>query len=274
MSKKPRGILIAGNWKMNCTQAETESFFSALHFQAPLLALAQGYFKSCTLRATLFPPMLSLSKASDLAAKTIFPLEIGAQNIHWDKRGAFTGEISGPMALEAGIKWALVGHSERRQYFNETDETSRKRTESLLDQGFHVILCVGETRAEREGGRTAEIVTRQLNAVLKEAGKAASTYLNGTLIIAYEPVWAIGTGLNATPDQAEEAHRLIRELLHDRFGSECATRTPIIYGGSVTTENMESLLACANVDGALIGGASLKPESYAQLLAAGARALN
>jgi triosephosphate isomerase len=217
--------------------------------------------------------MLSLGTALTASARAGFPIAIGAQNVHWEKKGAFTGEVSGPMVLELGLKWALVGHSERRQYFNETNETARKRTESLLEQGFHVVLCVGETRAEREAGKTSEVVSRQLNAVLVESAKGACAYLNGTLLIAYEPVWAIGTGLTATPEQAEEAHQMIRKLLWDRFGMECAGRTPILYGGSVTPENVDSLLACANIDGALVGGASVKPESFAALLAAGARAL-
>ncbi len=260
---KPRGVLIAGNWKMNHGLKATEEFFRAL--KKPSAARD-------SVQAALFPPMTSLAHAHSLAAKAPFPIHVGAQNVHWEKSGAFTGEISGAMLSELGISWALVGHSERRQYFGETDETARKRTESLLAQGFRVVLCVGETRAEREANRTLEVLTRQLAGAIPEAGKGAAAYLDGRLVIAYEPVWAIGTGLTASPQQAEEAHQQIRKLLWDRFGMDAAGRTPVLYGGSVTPENVDSLLACPNVDGALVGGASLKPEGFMALLEAGLRA--
>lgn len=189
------------------------------------------------------------------------------------EKGAFTGEVSGPMLQEIGISTVLVGHSERRQYFGETDESVRKRSESLLAQGFKVILCIGETRTEREQNQTQEILKRQLQGALPEAGKGAASYLNGQLVLAYEPVWAIGTGLTATPAQAEEAHQFIRELMIQRFGAEAAQKTPILYGGSVTPENVDSLLACPNVDGALVGGASLKPDGFLRLLASGCAAV-
>lgn len=275
MSSDQRGILIAGNWKMNHTVKETEEFFRVVSGKAggaldktALALLQKGRLQSCVI-----PPMLSLAKAQELSKKLPFPCHVGAQNVHWEKKGAFTGEISGPMLKELGIDWALVGHSERRQYFGETDETVRKRSESLLEQGFRVILCIGETRAEREAGKTIEVLTRQIQGAMPEADKGAARFLNGTLVLAYEPVWAIGTGLTATPAQAEEAHAALRSLLTKRFGSASAEKTQILYGGSVTPENVDSLLSCANVDGALVGGASLKPDGFLALLAAGSRAL-
>lgn len=268
--KKPRGVIIAGNWKMNHGLVETAEFFAAL-----ARAQAKGFPGGTAL---LFPPMLSLARArelaGDLSSSGSLPVGIGAQNAHWEKKGAFTGEISGPMVRELGLDWILIGHSERRQYFGETDETVRKRTESLLAQGFKVMMCLGETRAEREGGRTAEVLTRQLQGAIPEAEKGAAAYLDGRLVIAYEPVWAIGTGLTATPAQAQEAHALLRGLLAERFGESAAARTPILYGGSVTPENIDSLLACPDVDGGLVGGASLKPESFLSLLASAGRLLS
>lgn len=273
---KPRGILMAGNWKMNSGLDETAKFFEGLRLQlGGLQMLGHG------LQACVFPPATSLDRAMKMSAGT--PVLVGAQNVHWEKKGAFTGEISGPFLKEMGISWALTGHSERRQYFGETDETVRKRTESLLEQGFRVVMCVGETRAEREANQTLAVLTKQLSATLlpagplgpaRPAGKGPSTYLDGRLVIAYEPVWAIGTGLTASPGQAEEAHQAIRKFLWDQFGMEAAGRTPILYGGSVTPENADGLLSCANIDGALVGGASIKPESFMALLKAGEKALS
>lgn len=270
-SGKPRGVLIAGNWKMNQTQAETRAFFVELRSRCEELRSRCEELRS-GVGAVLFAPALSLETAKAQAKQLPFPLEIGAQNVHWEKKGAFTGELSGPMVAEIGISWTLVGHSERRQYFGETDETARKRTESLLAQGFRVMLCVGETRAEREAGQTVSVLQRQMQGAFPEPGKGAAAYLDGRLVLAYEPVWAIGTGLTATPEQAQEAHAQLRTLLRERFGAAAAEKTAILYGGSVTPENIDSLLSCADVDGALVGGASVKAESYATLLDAGMRA--
>jgi triosephosphate isomerase (TIM) len=275
MAGKPRGVLIAGNWKMNHGPAEAEAFLRAFLEKArsALPPSAEPHLASGSLQACVIPPAISLERARKAAADAPFPVHIAAQNAHWERKGAFTGELSGPMLQEIGVTWALVGHSERRQHFGETDESARRRTEGLLAQGFRVILCIGETRAERESGRTEEVLARQLDGALPERGAGAAAYLDGRLVIAYEPVWAIGTGLTATPQQAEEAHQAIRKRLWDRFGVSAAGQTPILYGGSVTPENADSLIACPNVDGALVGGASLKPESLLALLAAGARAL-
>jgi triosephosphate isomerase len=272
---KSRGVLIAGNWKMNHGLVETREFFRLLRETGPSLDAIEK-LRSARLRAWAFPPMTSLQVAEAEIQNLVFPFRIGAQNVHWEKSGAFTGEISGPMLTELGLGRALTGHSERRQYFGETNETVRKRTESLLKQDFQVILCVGETKAEREAGKTFAIVEEQLRVALGIVETSVSPiaeYLDGRLIIAYEPVWAIGTGLTATPAQAEEAHAMIRDFLTKRLGPAVAAKTPVLYGGSVTPENADALLACENIDGALVGGASLKAKGFISLLEAGARAL-
>jgi triosephosphate isomerase len=273
--KSSRGVLIAGNWKMNNTVRETGQFFAEFKLKLPVELHNQDVvtLQSGKVQACIIPPALSIMKCQQLTQELPFPMTIASQNIHWENKGAFTGELSAPMLLEAGVNWTLIGHSERRQYFGETDETVRRRSETALAQGMKVILCIGETRAEREQNKTGEVLTRQLEGALPEAGKGAAAHLNGQLVLAYEPVWAIGTGLTATPAQAEEAHHLIRDLLTKRFGIDAAQKTQILYGGSVTPENIESLLACPNVDGALVGGASLKPESYLKLLKAGCAAV-
>ncbi len=270
-TRKPRGILITGNWKMNHGPEAARKFFAALPSDTAALISAKN-----GLRAAVYVPDVSIVSAREAAAERgLGAIRVGAQNVHWEKSGAFTGEISGPMLTELGVSTALVGHSERRQYFGETDATARKRTESLLAQGFEVILCVGETREERESGRTNEVLNRQLVAVLGEKGADAThparPYLDGRLVIAYEPVWAIGTGLTATPEQAQEAHAFIRGLLAKVAGDQAAARTSVLYGGSVTPQNVDQLLGCADIDGALVGGASLKPESFLALLTAGAK---
>ena len=218
-SQKPRGILIAGNWKMNFGPRETERFLKDLKALSDKGLRPQDFklLESTRLQACLIPPTLSLVAARHFAAQSPFPLHIAAQNAHWEKKGAFTGETSGPQLEEIGVRWALVGHSERRQFFGETDETARKRTESLLEQGLRVILCVGESLAEREAARTHEVLLRQLDGACPEAGKGIARFMNGKLVIAYEPVWAIGTGRTATPAQAEEAHGMIRAWLAGRW---------------------------------------------------------
>ncbi len=271
--RKPRGVLITGNWKMNHGPEAARKFFAALPADTAALISAKN-----GLRAAVYVPDVSIVAAREAAAEHgLGAVRVGGQNVHWEKSGAFTGEISGTMLTELGVSTALVGHSERRQYFGETDATARKRTESLLAQSFEVILCVGETREERESGRTNEVLNRQLVAVLGEKGADAThparAYLDGRLVIAYEPVWAIGTGLTATPEQAQEAHAFIRGLLAKVAGDQAAARTSVLYGGSVTPQNVDQLLGCADIDGALVGGASLKPESFLALLTAGAKAL-
>ena len=286
---------------MNNGPAATGKFFSELKERAAqqLPGESLGLFRSGKLKACIIPPYLSLSRALEAAKTLSFPVEIAAQNAHCEKSGAYTGEVSGQLLAELGLSWVLTGHSERRQFFGDTDETVRKRTESLLNQNFKVIACIGETRAERETGQTEQVLTRQLKGLFPEPRSGASTYLDGRLVLAYEPVWAIGTGLTATPEQAEEAHqcarieisaqfyeplltatpeqaeeahKIVRRFLSEHIDEGAAEKAQILYGGSVTPDNVATLLGCPNVDGALVGGASLKPESYLALLMAGVRA--
>jgi triosephosphate isomerase len=218
--------LMAGNWKMFKGPAQALAFFD--EFEAP-----DG------VDVVLCPPFVSLEDA----VGEEWP--IYAQNVHWDAEGAFTGEISAPMLVELGVQGSLVGHSERRLYFGETDETVRLRAEAALDAGLAVIACVGETEAEREAGDTEDVLRRQVSVIPQHE----------QLVIAYEPVWAIGTGETATPELAQEAHAFIKSI-HD---------TRVLYGGSVKPENAAELLAQPAVDGALVGGASLDPASFSSL---------
>src|SRR5438552_4980934 len=189
------------------------------------------------------PPFVSLAIAVQLLAGT--EIGVAAQNVHWEREGAFTGEISAPMLRELGVYGAIVGHSERRQYFGETDETVGRRARAALEAGLFVVACVGETEREREAGETEDVLRRQVSVL--EADE--------NLVVAYEPVWAIGTGKTATPELAQEAHAFVKSLL----------RVPVLYGGSVKPENARDLLAQPDVDGALVGGASLDVESFAAI---------
>lgn len=245
-----RRKLIAGNWKMNHGPAATRAFFEEL---APLVAGARPKTELC-----IAAPAVSLPAAVEAArafeARTGVPIQIAAQNAHGLAQGAFTGEISAPMLKEIGVSLVLVGHSERRTLFGETDALIAARAQGILAQGLGVIYCVGETLAEREAGRTQSVLESQLRHVPWDAGEH--------LVIAYEPVWAIGTGVTATPDQAQDAHAFIRKHMLPAV----AARTRILYGGSVTPENATSLLVCPDVDGALVGGASLKAVSFAGIV--------
>jgi triosephosphate isomerase len=231
-------MLIAGNWKMFKGPAETGEFCRALRDAD----LPEG------VDVVVCPPFVSLAAAAQALAGT----EVGvfAQNCHWEATGAFTGEVSAAMLLELGVYGTLVGHSERRQYFGETDETVGKRVRAALDAGLHVIACVGETEAEREAGQTEAVLRRQLSVL--EA--------DDNLVIAYEPVWAIGTGKSATPEIAQRAHEIVRS----------AIEAPVLYGGSVKPENAAELLAQPAIDGALVGGAALDVESLAAICRAAA----
>jgi triosephosphate isomerase len=224
-------VLIAGNWKMYKSAAETAEFCIELKRQ---LSELEG------VDVAVCPPFTSLAVAVQILAGT--EIAVAAQNVHWEPEGAFTGEISAPMLRELGVYGAIVGHSERRQHFGETDETTAKRARAALDAGLSVIACVGETEAEREAGETEDVLRRQLSVLEAE----------DNLVIAYEPVWAIGTGKTATPEIAQEAHALIKSLLD----------VPVLYGGSVKPENAAEILAEPAVDGALVGGASLDVESF------------
>jgi triosephosphate isomerase len=230
-------VLIAGNWKMHKGPAETAAFCRALRER---LAGLEG------VDVSVCPPFVSLAAAVQALAGT--EIAVAAQNVHWEEQGAFTGEVSAVMLRELGVYGAIVGHSERRQLFGETDEGVARRTAAALEAGIWVIACVGETEDERERGDTESVLSRQLS-VLQE---------HDQLVVAYEPVWAIGTGKTATPEQAQEAHAFIRGRLD----------VPILYGGSVKPENAAELLAQPDVNGALVGGASLDVESFAAICAA------
>jgi triosephosphate isomerase (TIM) len=222
-------VLIAGNWKMFKGPAETADFCLAL--RAADVGVAE---------VVVCPPYVSLAVAVQLLAGT--EIAVAAQNVHWEEEGAFTGEVSAPMLRELGVYGTIVGHSERRQCFYETDDTVAKRAEAALAAGLEVIVCVGETEQERERGETEAVLRRQVSVLQSDEG----------LVLAYEPVWAIGTGKTATPTIAQEAHGFIKSLL-DR---------PVLYGGSVKPDNAGDLLAQPDVDGALVGGASLDVESF------------
>src|SRR3954447_5718563 len=231
-------MLIAGNWKMFKGPVETAEFCRVLRDED----LPEE------VDVVVCPPYVSLADAVQALAGT----EIGvfAQNCHWEQEGAFTGEISAAMLRELGVYGTVVGHSERRQLFGETDETVARRARAALDAGLHVIACVGETEEEREAGRTEEVIRRQVSVL--EADES--------LVVAYEPVWAIGTGKTATPDLAEQAHAVVKSMLD----------VPVIYGGSVKPENAADLLGQPSVDGALVRGASLDVESFAAICRASA----
>jgi len=233
-------MLIAGNWKMYKTASETGEFCRALR---DALDALEG------VEVAVCPSFTGLAPAVQALAGT--EIAVAAQNVHWEAEGAFTGEVSAPMLADLGVYGAIVGHSERRQYFGETDETVARRAAAALDAGLSVIACVGELEEERERGETDDVLQRQLSAL--EA--------HDNLVIAYEPVWAIGTGKTATPELAQEAHAFVKSLLD----------APVLYGGSVKVNNAAELLAQPDVDGALVGGASLEVDSFVAICRAAIR---
>ncbi len=252
MNKAVRKAIIAGNWKMNKTPNEAKELLSQI---TPLVKDADCDVIACV-------PFVDLQVALEATAGT--NVKIGAENCHWEKSGAFTGEISADMLKAMGIEYVIIGHSERRQYFGETDVTVNKRVRAALDAGLTVILCVGELLSEREQGITAETVSLQTKVALQ--GVTAEEL--SKIVIAYEPVWAIGTGLTATADQAEEVCAIIRNVLADLYCEECAQGVTIQYGGSMNDANAAELLSKENVDGGLIGGASLVAEKFAAIVKA------
>ena len=252
MNKALRKAVIAGNWKMNKTPAEAKELISAI---APLVKDAGCEVVACT-------PFVDLASAQEAAAGT--NIQIGAENCHWEKSGAYTGEISAEMLASMGVKIVIIGHSERRQYFGETDVTVQKRVRAALDAGLTVILCVGETLEQREQGITSELVAMQTKIAL---GGVSEEELK-RIIIAYEPVWAIGTGKTATAQQANEVCHTIRECIASVYSQAAADGITIQYGGSMNAGNAAELLAQPDVDGGLIGGASLKPQDFATIVAA------
>ncbi len=250
MNVKRRPI-IAGNWKMNKTTGEAGDLAAEL---IPLVSAVKDR------DIVLAPPFTSLEAVSETIKGT--NISLSAQNMHWEDKGAFTGEISAEMLLDLNCKYVIIGHSERRQFFGETDETVNKKVKQSFKKGLQPIMCVGETLAEREAGKLNEIINRQVAGGLKDIGSDDMK----KVVIAYEPVWAIGTGKTATPEQANEVHALIRQKVKSLYDAEIAEGIRIQYGGSVTPENVSSLMAKPDIDGALVGGASLKPESFAALV--------
>ncbi|MBC3797030.1 triose-phosphate isomerase [Acetobacterium tundrae] len=236
-----RKPIIAGNWKMNNDISETETLINTL---LPLVAGAAAEVVFC-------PTYLGLQKAVEMTKDS--NVGIGAQNMHFEKNGAFTGEISGEMLTAIGVKYAIVGHSERRQTFNETDEAVNKKAIKALSLGIIPIVCCGETLAERESGKAKAKVVGQIEAGLKNIDDI------GKVVVAYEPIWAIGTGKTASKEEANEACGWVRETIAKMYGQDAADKVRIQYGGSVNPGNVKELMAMDNIDGALVGGASLKP---------------
>jgi triosephosphate isomerase len=241
-----RKPLIAANWKMNKTIEETEEFINSF---LPLVKDVTG------VDILIAPPFTSLYFAYHLLKDS--NVRLGSQNLFYEEKGAYTGEISAGMLLSAGCSSVIIGHSERRQYFLETDEIVNKKINTAKKNGLDVILCIGESLQEREDNKTFEVLDKQLSGSLKDIN------LDG-ITIAYEPIWAIGTGRTATPEQANEAHTYIRDWLNKN--KEGSDKVRILYGGSVTPDNIESLMAEPEVEGALVGGASLKPDSFAKIV--------
>jgi triosephosphate isomerase len=239
MMRKP---FIAGNWKMNMTAKSGAELIEQL---APLVKDADCDVALCV-PAILIPAMTEAAKGTNI--------KIGAENVHWAQSGAFTGEISADMLKEYGVEYVIIGHSERRQYFGETDESVNKRLLTALNAGLKPIVCVGETLAEREGNLTEEVLTRQLTVGLQGVDDIKK------VVIAYEPVWAIGTGKTATDEQAEETIAFIRKKIGELFCPHCAQEVIIQYGGSMNAKNCKGLMAQPDIDGGLIGGASLKTD--------------
>lgn len=252
--------IVAGNWKMNLGPRDGRRFIERLEVPDD---------GRDGVDILLFPPSLTFTEvARALEAAEIPALRLGLQNVFHEDSGAFTGEISAAMAAEAGADYALVGHSERRHLFGETDEETRLKVEAALRHGLVPMLCVGETLDERRAGRVEDVVLRQLDAVV-EADPVRKALLDGqAFAVAYEPVWAIGTGETATPSDASRAHGVLRSRIRERFGDETASRVPLLYGGSVKPENASELLGAAEVDGVLVGGASLDPGSFADIVRA------
>jgi triosephosphate isomerase (TIM) len=249
-----RKPLVAGNWKMNKTLAEAASLAREIR---------QGYQETMAAEVVLAPPFTALT----LIAKEISgsAIQLAAQDMFWEKQGAYTGAISPVMVKDAGCRLVIIGHSERRQYFGESNETVNKKIKAGLDAGLIPIVCMGETLAQREAKDTMAVITSQLSEGL--SGLAATDI--GKLIIAYEPVWAIGTGRTATLEQAQEVHSFIRRLLVDQVGAEVAEGLRLLYGGSVTPDNIRELAQAPDIDGALVGGASLKADSFLKIVALG-----
>ena len=246
-----RRRVMAGNWKMYKTQAETRAFFSVF---LPMVS------DTSHCDVVIAPPFTSIAAAVELSRGS--RIAIGGQDSHWNKEGAFTGEVSAQMLLEAGCAYVIVGHSERRQYSNETDDMVAQKSRSALAAGLLPIVCLGENFTERETGKTEEVLSQQFI-----GGPGALTPEEfSRILLAYEPVWAIGTGRTATPEIAAAAHRFLRQCVRDQFSALAADSLRILYGGSVKPDNIQGLMAQEELDGALVGGASLEPNSFAAIV--------
>ncbi|MBS1348533.1 MAG: triose-phosphate isomerase [Firmicutes bacterium] len=252
MNSGRRKKIFAANWKMNLSAAEAEQFMREM--------LAEELPEDA--QVLIFPPALYLRSLAELSSAS--PIEIGAQNIYWERSGAYTGEISAPMINEAGAKFVICGHSERRHIFGESSEMVTRKAGAAQDEGITTLICIGETLEERNAGETLEVLQSDTLSSLAAVGP------DKRLIIAYEPVWAIGTGLTATPQDAETSIAYIREQVRSIWGG-LADEIRILYGGSVNASNIAELIACPNIDGALIGGASLKPDSFIEIIKNGTK---
>jgi triosephosphate isomerase len=246
-----RKPVMAGNWKMYKTAAETAAFFQKF---LPMVAGATHA------EVAICPPFVNLPAAVDAARGSA--IEIGAQNLFWLNEGAYTGEVSAPMLAAIGCRWVIIGHSERRQYFGETNESVLKKTVAALAAGLKPIVCVGEHLEDRESGATEAVLSEQCS----EGISRLTNEQFSRVVVAYEPVWAIGTGKTATPEMAADAHRCVRGQLAAKYGRDAAAACRILYGGSVKPDNIKGLMAQPEVDGALVGGASLDPSSFASII--------
>ena len=246
-----RTPVIAGNWKMNNTIAAATELVNGIHF---------GHRWPGNVDVIVAPPLTAFSDVVKILKDSY--ISVAAQNIHWESSGAFTGEVSAEMIKAAGADYVIIGHSERRQFFGETDETVNMKTRAAIENDLVPIVCCGETLEEREGNKVDAVIERQITEGL--SGLTENEVFD--LIIAYEPIWAIGTGKTATPDQAEEVHALIRNLISRSFGTEAAEKVRILYGGSVKPSNSKELMSLPNVDGALVGGASLKASDFIDIV--------
>ena len=246
-----RRPLIAGNWKMYKTPQEAADTAKQLVEQVREVA---------DVDIMIAPPFTALESVSTVIKNS--PVALGAQNLYWEDEGAYTGEISAPMLKSAGCQYAIIGHSERRQYFGETDKTVNQKIQAAIQVGLKPVFCIGETEQEREAEQTLSVLDKQ---VRKGLERLVPEQLD-TLIIAYEPVWAIGTGKTATEDQAQEVHQFIRSLIEKSFGNDLSKSIRILYGGSVKPDNILNLMAMPDIDGALVGGASLSADSFSRII--------
>jgi len=250
-----RKKIVAANWKMNMTQAESARFVESM-----LLDLGE----IIDVEVVIVPPFTAIAKVMEALGKAQNNIKVGAQNMYWEKSGAFTGEISAALLRDLFVHYVVLGHSERRTLFGETDEIVNRKVRAAVDATLRPIVCIGETLDQRDKGNVEKILSIQLRGSLKDLSEKE---LQET-VIAYEPVWAIGTGRNATPDQAQEAHAFIRHILHEMANDATAERVRIQYGGSVKPENARELMSQPDIDGALVGGASLDPRSFVQIVKA------